>query len=702
MNGKTVLILERLLDGRPHKLRDLAQRLEISVRLVRYEMQEVDAFLRREGFPALQYERPAGLRLMLTQAQHKALSKKLASLDTYDYAMTSAERRCVMTLMLIASGGEALTGQYFADQLGVSKSSIDKDMALLKTDLLGSGVRLESRVGKGSTLEGEEQALRHCGVRLLEQHVDFAGLYSGDAEGSDMVGSWACRLFCGEELSALFELLRSMEQAELGKWLGYDSFRMLTFTLAVTLVRVRAGKAVQAVPASMALVKTSGEYVHAVHLAGELEKRFEVRLPAGEVYALAILLAGAKYVTPEPYLKEDWAGVQVLLDRLVRGMSEEMDIAFTEDEEIYNALQAHMGPTVFRLRHDIPITNPNLQEIRKNYAVCFEALERVLKKLDSELLAGITEDDIAYLVLHFCAAMERSKRMMPVSRVAIVCVHGAGTANLLRELVCSKFKNIRVVATATYTDLHALEKMDVDFVIASIPLPDCKVPWVKVETIPTAENWEAISRMALKYGAKGRAHSDAAELFKDVMKTIQAHCEVRDVDGLMASLAASFEAAGIPVRADRVQPALAQLLSPQKVLCRRRAAGWEDAVRQACAVLVQAGDVTEEFTISAIQSVRSAGPYIVIMPGVALVHSELGKGVKRLAMSLVTFENDVCFHHPANDPVRLVLCLAPTDNWAHLRALRGLLSLLNKVPVRTLCAASTPQELCEYIKESCE
>ena len=53
MNGKTVLILEHLLDGRPHKLRDLAQRLEISVRLVRYEMQEVDAFLRREGFPEM-------------------------------------------------------------------------------------------------------------------------------------------------------------------------------------------------------------------------------------------------------------------------------------------------------------------------------------------------------------------------------------------------------------------------------------------------------------------------------------------------------------------------------------------------------------------------------------------------------------------------------------------------------------------------
>ena len=694
MNGKTVLILEHLLDGRPHKLRDLAQRLEISVRLVRYEMQEVDAFLQREGFPALQYERPAGLRLMLTQAQHKALSKKLASLDTYDYAMTSAERRCVMTLMLIASGSEALTGQYFADQLGVSKSSIDKDMALLKTDLLGSGVRLESRVGKGSTLEGEEQALRHCGVRLLEQHVDFASLYSGDAEGSDMVGSWACRLFCGEELSALFELLRSMEQAELGKWLGYDSFRMLTFTLAVALVRVRTGKAVQAVPASMALVKTSGEYVHAVHLAGELEKRFEVRLPAGEVYALAILLAGAKYVTPEPYLKEDWAGVQVLLDRLVRGMSEEMDIAFTEDEEIYNALQAHLGPTVFRLRHDIPITNPNLQEIRKNYAACFEALERVLKKLDSELLAGITEDDIAYLVLHFCAAMERSKRMMPVSRVAIVCVHGAGTANLLRELVCSKFKNIRVVATATYTDLHALEKMDVDFVIASIPLPDCKVPWVKVETIPTAENWETISRMALKYGAKGRAHSDAAELFKDVMKTIQAHCEVRDVDGLMASLAASFEAAGIPVRADRVQPALAQLLSPQKVLCHRRAAGWEDAVRQASALLEKAGTIAPAYTQAMVDMVREMGPYIVIMPGVALAHARPEGNVARNSIAVVTCPAGVNFGNRSNDPVYAVFAIAARTDEEHLVLFRALAKFISEeANVERLKGAATFEEI---------
>ncbi len=702
MNSKTVLILKQLMDGRPRKLGDLAEQLEISARLVRYEMGEANVFLQREGFPALQYQRPLGLRLTMDEEQRAALRQKLASLDAYDYTMTSAERRCVMTLMLLASGGEPLTSQYFADQLGVSKSSIDKDMALLKTDLLGSGVRLESKVGKGSTLEGEEQSLRHRGVRLLEQHVDFAGLYGGAAGSADMVERWARRLFCDETLPALFELVRGMEQGELGKWLGYDSFRMLTLTLAVTLVRVRAGKAVQAVPANMALVKTAKEYVHAVRLAGALEERFAVRLPAGEVYALAILLASAKYVTPEPYLKEDWAKVQVLLDRLVRGMSEEMGIDFAEDEEIYNALQAHLGPTVFRLRHGIPITNPNLQEIKKNYAACFSALERVLEKPGSELLAGITEDDIAYLVLHFCASIERRKRMMPVSRVAIVCVHGAGTANLLRELVCSKFKNIRVVATATYTDLQALEGMDVDFVIASIPLPGCKVPWVKVETIPTAEDWEAISRMILKYGAKGQARSDAVELFKDVMKTIQNHCEVRDVDGLMASLAACFEAAGMPVRADRVQPALAQLLGPQKVLCRRRAADWEDAVRQACEVLVRAGDVTEEFTRSAIQSVRGAGPYIVIMPGVALVHSEMGKGVKRLAMSLVTFGNDVCFHHPTNDPVRLVLCLAPTDNWSHLGALRGLLNLLNDVPVQTLCAARTPQELCEYLKGSCE
>lgn len=702
MNSKTIWILRNLADGKFHKVAELADALKISPRLARYEIGETNAFLEREGFPVFQYKSASGLKLELSKEQQEELKKKLSSLDTYDYVMTSKERRDVMLLMMLASGGKPLTSQYFAGQMGMSKSSIDKDMALLKTDLLGSGIRLESRVGKGSTLEGNEQDLRSFGVRMLEQCVDFAGLYQSASGSMDMVERWARELFCDGVVQPLVPIVRKLERGSLGKWLAYDSFRMITLMLAVTLKRVQAGKTSEVSSANMSLVKTTREYIYAVQLAEALEEQFQVELPAGEVYALAILLAGARYVTPEPYLKDDWVEVQLLMDRLVHGMSEEMEIDFAEDEEIYNALQSHLGPTVFRLRHGIPITNPNLSEIKKEYPECFEALQQVLESLHSSLLAGITEDDLAYLVLHFCASIERRRRLMPVSRVMIVCMHGAGTANLLRELVCSRFKNIQVIATATYSDLQELEKMEADFIITSIPLPGCRIPWVKVSTIPDTEDWDNISKMILKYSTRNQIRSDDMLFFKNIVAVVQEQCDIHDMDEFMTSLAACFEANGLAVRTDRIQPTLPQLLEPCKIRIRQQAKDWEDAVKSACSVLTEAGDVTDEFTRSAIQSVQKAGPYIVIMPGVALVHGEVGKGVKRLSMSMVTLENEVYFHHPSNDPVRLVLCLAPVDNWSHIQALRGILNLLNRIPVQTICEADSPLELYQYVKESCE
>ena len=84
--------------------------------------------------------------------------------------------------------------------------------------------------------------------------------------------------------------------------------------------------------------------MHAVQLAGELEKRFEVKGCPRARY-MRWPFAGRCKIRDARAVPERGLGrsADCLLDHLVRGMSEEMDIAFTEDEEIYNALQAHLG-----------------------------------------------------------------------------------------------------------------------------------------------------------------------------------------------------------------------------------------------------------------------------------------------------------------------------------------------------------------------
>ena len=102
MNSKTISLFRRLMDGQPHKLAELAEYLQTSPRLVRYEMSEAGAFLEKEGLGTiLQHNREEGWRLTPTAEERQLLEEKLSNLDTRDYVMSSAERRIVMQLMLL-------------------------------------------------------------------------------------------------------------------------------------------------------------------------------------------------------------------------------------------------------------------------------------------------------------------------------------------------------------------------------------------------------------------------------------------------------------------------------------------------------------------------------------------------------------------------------------------------------------------------
>lgn len=99
------------------------------------------------------------------------------------------------------------------------------------------------------------------------------------------------------------------------------------------------------------------------------------------------------------------------------------------------------------------------------------------------------------------------------------------------------------------------------------------------------------------------------------------------------------------------------------------AESWEEAIEDAAHPLVECGSIDELYVHRMIESVNKLGPYIVIMPGLALAHAAPGEGVNKSALSLALFDSDIQFHCD-NDPVRIVMCLACTDPEAHVARLQ--------------------------------
>ncbi len=123
---------------------------------------------------------------------------------------------------------------------------------------------------------------------------------------------------------------------------------------------------------------------------------------------------------------------------------------------------------------------------------------------------------------------------------------------------------------------------------------------------------------------------------------------------------------------------------------------WRDAIRMSCESLEADGTVEANYKEDIIACVEKHGPYIVIMPNVAMPHSQEGAvGVNKTAIAFMKLEKPVSFdpEDPEKD-AQLFFTLASCDPDQHLQNMMKLSEMLmNPEVVEALSGAKTPEDL---------
>ncbi|NLN51189.1 MAG: PTS sugar transporter subunit IIA [Clostridiaceae bacterium] len=125
---------------------------------------------------------------------------------------------------------------------------------------------------------------------------------------------------------------------------------------------------------------------------------------------------------------------------------------------------------------------------------------------------------------------------------------------------------------------------------------------------------------------------------------------------------------------------------------------WRDAIRLSCKPLEADGTVEPEYAEEMIACVEKHGPYIVIMPGVAMPHStENAEGANGTAIAFMKLEEPVAFEegNPEKD-AEIFFTLASTNPDEHMENMQRLFSILtNEEVIAKLKAVKSPEELLE-------
>lgn len=105
---------------------------------------------------------------------------------------------------------------------------------------------------------------------------------------------------------------------------------------------------------------------------------------------------------------------------------------------------------------------------------------------------------------------------------------------------------------------------------------------------------------------------------------------------------------------------------------------WMEAVQVTGDLMQHCGLTRSEYTQAMRDLIEQEGPYMVIAPGIVLLHARPQNYVMRPGLVMLTLASPVNFGHSTNDPVWLVFGLAATTDKAHVQALSELALMLSE------------------------
>lgn len=488
----TVIIRELMKAHTPLTSEYLANVLDVTSRTVRNDMKELESTVSDFG-ASIKSIRGTGYKLFVHDDQlFRHLLQEVTEKDNNIEIPTLPEERVqyIVKRLLLT---EYIKLDDLADELFISKSTLQNDLKDVKGQFRRYGITIDKRPNFGLKLNGTEFKLRLCMADYLFDHI----------ENQLDAASEIDPIFSKESLAIIRSII--LEQINLNQIALSDiGLNNLVIHIAIAYNRIKNEKYVT-LTHELEELQEQKQYTVAQEIVDQLEKELEVDFPETEVGYITIHLLGTKMVTHLHLNEVEIQGiidnqiygvVQVILDTIDR----ELNLLIKDDQELFVAMCLHLRPAIHRFQYGINLPNPLIEDIKSKYPVAFQAAIIAGMVLKRELKIEINENEMGYLALHLGAAIENKKAVHQPKRCIIVCASGVGSARLLASKIHSKFgAKIDIVGTTDFYKINQISLHAIDFLISTIPISmPLSIPVIQVNTILGGKDLEKIEHLLIE------------------------------------------------------------------------------------------------------------------------------------------------------------------------------------------------------------
>ncbi|MCH1972734.1 PTS sugar transporter subunit IIA [Muricomes sp. OA1] len=694
MYRRFISIIQDLTEDGNYTIDNFADKYAVSKQTIRNDINSINQFLRSYNLSEIKI-----INGQIDKGESLIYGKKFINTyiknNLYSYKFSKEELVFLSSVALLYEE-DYITIDEISERLLVSRSTFINNLATLKDYLKALGLHFISSSNKGIKIVDSELARREALVKMLRQYIKENRFLLLIIVKNTM--------FFQKDYRPVIKRILNEIKKEYMIELNDSSYKLLEYYLAFSVEKMKAGKYVDGI-----IKDTYSEnYIIADQIIKRLSHALEIEIPDQETqFVCNLYYSVLSYKSPKINYKQSLR-IQFLARKLIEDVSASLSIDFNSNYTLFENLSNHLIALYSAQQMD---DRPGLilEEIKETYGNVVKEVKDHLGAIESYFLRSLTEIEILYIAVHFCAAIEQYKLDTYFYDAVLVSNAGAGALELIRVKL-HILKNLHIARVLNSHELQDIDTFNEDILISTEPVVNNSIRTVRVSALITEQDIQAISGVLLDMMANNippvRQETDLFMIRNKIRPVVYQYVENRCEEAVSRISETVYKALrehskpGFHLNGEALS--LSQLCIPQLIQLGINCSTWQDAIRQSTKLLEANEYVTPGYADSIIEVTKEYGPYYIVAPGIAIAHANPLKNCFRPGISFTRLKCGVRFGEDDSTLVKYIFTLSAVDKQAHLNGLFQLHNILGKPDfLEILDSADTPEEIYTFILKTC-
>ena len=475
MNARQIFLLEFLLKQHEYlSANQLAEKYGVSTKTVYQDIDKLNDFFDEGELKSRIVKVPRkGIKLSADEERKQIHSLLLVNKHESGVQDFSPEYRESELIKRLFINQEDLDIYDFAEEMYVTESTVHRDIDKLEKNLGQFDLKIRIKHDQ-LFVDGDEWNIR----KALQSYVIQAQSLGREEKIE--------RFFSEKDIEICYEAISRLSQ----KYHHQFSEEYSCLLLVECLVFKKRTENNNCLTERTSNLINDLNHLEVYFFSGELlesiiNKSFSEISPY-EIEAMAYsLLAYGFSIQSADYIQN----IEHQVNELINKVSNLLSLDLSKDNHLKLMLSNHISKMIFRLRNQIYITNPALEEIKKQYSSLFNVIWIAIRGLSKYYEINISNEELAFIVIHFQLAIE--KIVKPLN-IVVICQNGIATSELIMSKLHKIFDSDAKITNINARELDFYDLSNIDLIISTIALPEVTVPVIEVSPILTKDEIESI------------------------------------------------------------------------------------------------------------------------------------------------------------------------------------------------------------------